>query len=134
MNLPHCIATKRVYEEPTSEDGKRVLVDRIWPRGMTRERAAVALWLKEAGPSHDLRRWFGHQPERWAEFCERYHDELKANPEVVTVLLALSQRGPVTLVYSARDEQHNQAVALRGFLERALESPGCSRAGREAPH
>jgi uncharacterized protein YeaO (DUF488 family) len=109
---------KRVYEPPAPTDGTRILVDRLWPRGLTKERARVDLWLKEIAPSTELRRWFGHDPARWAEFQARYRAELAANAEPVAHLRAEMARGPVTLVYGAKDEAHNDAIVLRDFLSR----------------
>jgi uncharacterized protein YeaO (DUF488 family) len=109
---------KRVYEPPAPADGTRILVDRLWPRGLTKERARVDLWLKEIAPSTELRRWFGHDPARWAEFQARYRAELAANAEPVAHLRAEMARGPVTLVYGAKDEAHNDAIVLRDFLSR----------------
>lgn len=108
---------KRVYEEPEKSDGFRILVDRVWPRGMTKEKAAVDLWLKEAGPSTELRKWFNHDSEKWSEFKKRYLKELKDN-EVIQEIKGHEKKGKVTLVYSARDEEHNQAVVLREFLQK----------------
>ena len=107
---------KRVYEPPAASDGTRVLVDRVWPRGVSKQRAAVDHWLKGVAPSTELRRWFGHDPTRWDEFRRRYAAELDLDPPDLARLRALP--GPVTLVYSARDEAHNQAVALRDYLAR----------------
>lgn len=109
--------TKRVYAAPEAGDGRRVLVDRLWPRGVKKADLAYDLWLKEIAPSHDLRTWFGHDPARWDEFRRRYGAELDANPEAVTRLRALAKTGPVTLLFSAKDEARNQAVALKGYLE-----------------
>lgn len=109
------IQIKRVYEQPKKSDGFRILVDRVWPRGMTKEKASVDLWLKEIGPSNELRKWFGHDPVRWEEFRKRYFAELKKNKEVVTQLKE-HLKNVVTLVYSAKDEEHNQAVVIREFL------------------
>ncbi|QND59191.1 DUF488 domain-containing protein [Mesorhizobium huakuii] len=110
------IAVKRVYAPPAAEDGQRVLVDRIWPRGVSKEHAALALWLKEIAPSDELRKWFGHEPKRWAEFQKRYGAELDGNEEAVTQLRGLLGHGKVTLLYGAHDEVHNNAVALAGYL------------------
>lgn len=110
------IRVKRVYEDPSPEDGTRVLVDRLWPRGISRERAAVAEWTREVAPSADLRKWFGHDPSRRAEFVRRYEAELDERPEAVEGLLERARKGRLTLVYSARDEDHNQAVALAAYL------------------
>jgi uncharacterized protein YeaO (DUF488 family) len=111
------IKIKRVYEAPEKSDGFRVLVDRVWPRGMTKEKASIDMWLKEIGPSTALRKWFGHDPERWTEFKKRYMQELKADKEEVATLKQHTSKGAVTLVYSAKDEAHNQAVVIREFLQ-----------------
>ncbi|WP_350258713.1 DUF488 domain-containing protein [Scrofimicrobium sp. R131] len=113
------IRIKRVYQPAAGEDGYRVLVDRIWPRGESKEKAHLDLWLKEVAPSTELRKWFGHDPEKMAEFTRRYTAELENNPEAVAQLRELVAQHPVvTLVYSARDETDNQAVVLKQFLER----------------
>ncbi len=101
-------------------EGVRVLVDRLWPRGISRAELPVDLWLRDIAPSDALRRWFGHDPGRWTEFAERYRKELAARPETVEELLALCRKGPVTLIYAARDEAHNNAVVLRDFLAERL--------------
>ena len=106
------IKLKRVYEQPDTKDGERVLVDRLWPRGLTKEKARVDLWLKEIAPSTELRRWFGHDPAKWTEFKRRYRAELKGNKEQVARLKDEMEKGPVTLLYGARDEEHNEAVVL----------------------
>ncbi|MBZ9668151.1 DUF488 domain-containing protein [Mesorhizobium sp. ESP7-2] len=110
------IAVKRVYEAPGNDDGQRVLVDRIWPRGVAKKDAALTLWLKEIAPSDELRKWFGHQTARWAEFQKRYRGELDGNEKAVAQLRALLGDGKVTLLYGAHDEAHNNAVALAGYL------------------
>lgn len=110
------IAVKRVYEAPAKADGERVLVDRIWPRGVSKEDAALALWLKDIAPSDALRKWFGHEPERWAEFRKRYWVELDGNMEAVALLRDVLREGKVTLLYGAHDEAHNNAVALAEYL------------------
>ena len=110
------IAVKRAYEAPDKADGQRVLVDRIWPRGVRKEDAELTLWLKEIAPSDELRKWFGHEPERWAEFQERYRAELDGNGEAVAELRGLLREGRVTLLYGAHDEAHNNAVALAEYL------------------
>jgi uncharacterized protein YeaO (DUF488 family) len=109
---------KRVYEEPAPSDGTRILVDRLWPRGLTKEKAHVDLWLKEIGPSNELRKWFGHDPARWTEFRTRYRAELKDNQEQITLLKKAVAKGHATLVYGAKDEEHNQAVVLHQLLTR----------------
>jgi uncharacterized protein YeaO (DUF488 family) len=111
------IRVKRVYEPAAKGDGARVLVDRVWPRGITKERAALDLWLKEIAPSTDLRKWFGHEPARWDEFRKRYGKELDGNGEAVEQLQGMIAKGPVTLLYSAHDAEHNQAVALLEYLQ-----------------
>ncbi|MGH6782577.1 MAG: DUF488 domain-containing protein [Sphingomonadaceae bacterium] len=112
------IRIKRIYEAAAKADGQRVLVDRIWPRGVSREAADLTLWLKEIAPSTELRKWFGHDPARWDEFRHRYRAELDANPDAVRRLRELAAKGDVTLLYGARDTAHNQAVALAGYLTR----------------
>jgi uncharacterized protein YeaO (DUF488 family) len=112
------IKLKRVYEEPSKADGERVLVERLWPRGLSKERAAIDLWLKDVAPSARLRKWFNHNPARWDEFRERYWRELEHNQEAVQLLKKKSRAGTVTLVYGARDEEHNGALALQQFLKR----------------
>ncbi len=110
------IQTKRVYDPPDPADGLRILVDRLWPRGMKKEAAHIDLWLKDVAPSSELRQWFHHQSPDWAEFCRRYTAELDARPQAVAALLEQAQHGPVTLLYSAHDVHFNQAVALRDYL------------------
>ncbi|MFO1056098.1 MAG: DUF488 family protein [Dongiaceae bacterium] len=110
------IRLKRAYEPPAAEDGTRILVDRLWPRGVRKPDLAIDRWLKEVAPSADLRRWFGHDPARWAEFRRRYAAELAANPEPLAELRRAAAAGRVTLVYAARDEAHNHAVLLRELL------------------
>jgi uncharacterized protein YeaO (DUF488 family) len=108
---------KRAYEKPSAADGERILVERLWPRGLTKARAAVDLWMKEVAPSPELRKWFGHDPARWKQFERRYWKELQGHKEEVEALRRRSRRGAVTLVYAAKDEQHNGALALKEFLE-----------------
>lgn len=103
---------KRVYDQPSAEDGTRILVDRLWPRGLTKEKAAVDLWLKDIAPSTELRKWFAHDPAKWDEFRKRYLAELKGNKEAVTTLKQQLKKGAVTLVYGARDQEHNEAEVL----------------------
>jgi uncharacterized protein YeaO (DUF488 family) len=112
------IRVKRVYEKPSRKDGFRVLVDRLWPRGLTKDRAAVDLWLKEAAPTPALRKWFGHDPARWIEFQTRYGKELRKNPKAVDLLRKKAGKRTVTLVYGARDTEHNGAVVLKRVLDR----------------
>ncbi|HJT58760.1 MAG TPA: DUF488 domain-containing protein [Ktedonobacteraceae bacterium] len=112
------VAIKRVYDAPESSDGTRILVDRLWPRGLSKERARVDVWLKEVAPSNDLRKWFGHDPDRFAEFRRRYEAELESESgqEALTKLRELAGQGPTTLVYAAHDSEHNNAVVLRDVL------------------
>jgi uncharacterized protein YeaO (DUF488 family) len=117
MEAAMTIGLKRVYEPRENEDGYRVLVDRLWPRGVSKDSAAIDLWLKEAAPSTDLRRWFNHDPAKWPEFKSRYFAELDDRREQLEPILEAIKREKITLVYSSRDEQHNQAVALRMYLE-----------------
>lgn len=110
------LALKRVYEPASAEDGQRVLVDRLWPRGLTRERAHLDLWLKQVAPSAELRKWFHHEERNWDEFRHRYLVELDGN-DAVNELRARIDAGKVTLLYGAHDEEHNHAVVLRDFLK-----------------
>jgi len=107
------IRIKRVYEQPDQHDGRRILVDRLWPRGLTKEKASVDLWLKDIAPSTELRKWFGHDPGKWAEFKGRYLAELKGNSEQIRLLKQELDKGIVTLVYGAKDEEHNEAVVIQ---------------------
>ena len=111
------IKLKRVYLQPAREDGLRVLVERLWPRGFTKEKAALDVWLKAVAPSPELRRWFGHDPAKWPEFCRRYWQELADKKKETDFLRQEGREGTVTLVYAARDEEHNAALALKQFLE-----------------
>lgn len=111
------IKLKRAYEAPSEADGFRVLVDRLWPRGLSKQSANIDLWLKEIAPSTALRKWFGHEPVEWDNFRERYFRELDKNPDAIEQLQEHAHRGRVTLVYSAKDEEHNDAVALKEYLE-----------------
>ncbi|MDO5704486.1 MAG: DUF488 domain-containing protein [Paracoccus sp. (in: a-proteobacteria)] len=111
------IAVKRAYDPPAPDDGARVLVDRLWPRGLTHEALALDLWLKEIAPTDALRHEFHHDPALWSEFQRQYAAELEANPAAVQTLRELVATGPVTLIYAAKDETHNNAVALRDWLK-----------------
>ena len=112
------IKIKRIYENPDKEDGKRILVDRLWPRGLTKEKASVDLWLKDIAPSTELPKWFGHDPDKRAAFRKRYHQELKENKEQVSLLKEQMKKGIVTLVYGAKDEIHNEALVLKELFNR----------------
>jgi uncharacterized protein YeaO (DUF488 family) len=111
------IKLKRVYEDPSPNDGVRVLVERLWPRGLSKKRAAVDLWLKEVAPSPELRKWFGHDPARWKQFKERYREELRVKKDAIRLLKQEAKKGTVTLVYAARDEEHNGALVLKRRLQ-----------------
>jgi uncharacterized protein YeaO (DUF488 family) len=117
------VKLKRAYEPASETDGTRVLVDRLWPRGVSKADAALDQWMKEIAPSTGLRKWFGHDPDRWEEFCRRYSEELHQNAELLSQLRSLARQRPVTLVYSAHDEVHNDAIVLRDVI-----------LGRQIPH
>lgn len=117
--LPDNVRLKRAYEPAAGSDGERILVDRLWPRGISKDDAAIDRWEKALAPSTELRKWFGHDPDRWDEFQTRYKAELSEHQEEVSALRELAARKPVTLVYGARDEQHNDAVVLRDVLLKA---------------
>jgi len=116
------IRLKRAYEEPAEDDGTRILVERLWPRGVTKERAAIDLWAKEVAPSPELRRWYGHDPARWAEFRRRYQAELEGRGEELGEIERRLSEGPVTFVFAAKDEGRNGAVVLKEYLERSTRS------------
>lgn len=121
------IKIKHIYEPPEATDGLRILVDRVWPRGVSKQKAALDHWLKEIGPSTALRKWFGHKPERWSEFRKRYKKELTANPAMKD-LRVLAKAKNVTLLFGARDEQHNQAAVLAKLLNKHSRSTAGPRA------
>ena len=110
------VTIKRVYDPPVDTDGRRILVDRLWPRGLSKPGARVDLWLKDVAPSAELRKWFAHDPARWPEFQARYRRELAGKPDLLKQLRAEARSGKVTLLYAARDEQHNNAAVLRSVL------------------
>lgn len=111
------VALKRAYEPASPDDGARILVDRLWPRGVSKEKAALTEWMKQIAPSDELRRWFNHDPARWDEFRERYMRELKGHTELLDHIRKLAKAGPVTLIYGAKDQQHNEATVLRDLLD-----------------
>jgi uncharacterized protein YeaO (DUF488 family) len=122
------VRLKRAYEPPEKTDGARILVDRLWPRGVSKAEAKLDEWIKEIAPSAELRMWFGHDPRRWDEFRERYRTELAEHSETLKDLRRRAREGPITLVYSARDEIHNDAVVLRNvILGRAEKEPSNDR-------
>ena len=110
------VKLKRAYEEPSSDDGVRILIDRLWPRGISKKGAALDLWMKEIAPSDELRKWFHHEPDRWSEFQQRYRSEVDANQPLLDQLRSMARKGPITLVYSARNEEQNNATALKDFI------------------
>jgi uncharacterized protein YeaO (DUF488 family) len=118
MSKPAAIRLKRAYEEPSKDDGTRILVERLWPRGLSREKAAIDHWAKEIAPSPELRKWYGHDPDKWDEFRRRYRAELDRKGDLLDDLRHRLRSGPVTFVYAARDEQHNSALVLKEYLER----------------
>jgi uncharacterized protein YeaO (DUF488 family) len=110
------VQVKRVYDAPAESDGRRILVDRLWPRGLTKEKAAIDVWLKEVSPSNELRKWYGHDPEKWDEFRRRFGAELDANPEAVAELRAELKKGRSTLLFGSKETEINNAMALREYL------------------
>jgi len=121
------VKLKRVYEPVARTDGPRFLVERLWPRGISKERLHLTAWLKEVGPSTELRRWFGHDPLKWSRFRTRYFRELDAQPESWRPILTAARRGIVTLIYSSHDEEHNNAMALKEYLQAKRRRPPPSR-------
>ncbi|MCS7284368.1 MAG: DUF488 domain-containing protein [Hydrogenobacter thermophilus] len=117
------IKLKRVYEPPSESDGRRVLVERLWPRGVKKEEAKIHIWMKDIAPSHQLRRWFSHDPEKFEEFKERYIKELESKEDLLLKLVDEARRDTLTLIYSAKDENHNSAVVLKEVIEKILTSP-----------
>jgi uncharacterized protein YeaO (DUF488 family) len=117
--MTHTIRLKRAYDAPAAGDGFRILVDRLWPRGVSKASAHIDLWLKDVAPSTELRQWFGHDPAKWAEFQARYRSELAGHPEAIQAILEHAHEGTVTLVFGARDVEHNDAVVLKPYLEQA---------------
>jgi uncharacterized protein YeaO (DUF488 family) len=131
------IRVKRVYDPPSEDDGTRILVDRLWPRGLSKERAGIHLWLREAGPSAELRKWFGHDPARWEEFRRRYWAELSEKRDLVLAIRKKEREGPVTLLHAARDRARNNAVVLKMFLEDeglVLSASGSRPTGTDGDH
>ena len=118
------IKIKRVYEQLDKKDGERILVDRLWPRGLTKEKAGVDLWLKEIAPSTELRKWFAHDPNKWKSFRGRYETEIRHKDDLIKVLKQKAREGTITLIYGARDEKHNEALVLKQFLEKNEQGSG----------
>ena len=123
---------KRAYEPVEASDGRRVLVDRLWPRGLSKRRLAIDEWMKELSPSSELRRWFRHDPKKWIEFRRRYKRELRQHTELLEQLARLASRRRVTLVFGARDEEHNDAVVLLDVIRRRMEHPALRRSPRRS--
>lgn len=123
---------KRVYDPVSHTDGTRVLVERLWPRGFSKAKLQVSAWLKDAGPSTELRKWFSHDPEKWSRFRTRYFRELESRPEAWRAIVSAARRGTVTLVYSSHDEQHNNAVALKDYVLAKMRTPHASPDAVEA--
>ena len=121
------VRLKRAYEPPAADDGIRILVDRLWPRAISKQALALDEWMKDIAPSTELRRWFGHDPGRWHEFCRRYAAEVHEHQDLLEELRARARKGRITLVYSARDETHNDAVALRNLILRDLPDRGTAK-------
>jgi uncharacterized protein YeaO (DUF488 family) len=116
------IRIKRAYDRPEADDGVRILVERLWPRGLSKKDAQVDNWLKDAAPSTELRKWFSHDPSKWEEFKRRYYRELDRNPDALNHLLEITQKGDVTFVYSSREERFNSAHALKEYLDKLVRS------------
>ncbi len=111
------IRIKRVYDKPSRDDGKRILIDRLWPRGLTKEDAKIDEWMKDVAPSTELRKWFGHDPGKWGEFKRRFFSELRGKQDLVDGIVSAAQRGPVTLLFGSKEERYNNAVALKEYIE-----------------
>jgi len=116
--------TKRIYEKPEKADGFRILVDRLWPRGLSKEKAQVDEWLKDIAPSDELRKWFSHDPQKWEVFKKRYFGELETKKELIELIVTKSKGKPVTLVYAAKEEKFNNALSLKEYLETRRKSTG----------
>ena len=122
------IQLKRAYEKPSKDDGERFLVERLWPRGVKKTSLPITAWLKDAAPSTELRKWFNHDPAKWKTFRERYLAELKSRPEALQPLVDAARKGTITLIYSSHDEEYNNAVALKEYLEKKA---GASKVARK---
>ncbi|MCJ7457969.1 MAG: DUF488 family protein [candidate division Zixibacteria bacterium] len=114
------LKVKRVYEEPAKEDGFRILIDRLWPRGLTKERAKVDLWLKDIAPSDALRKWYGHDPKKWLEFKHRYFSELKDKKESLDLIESKAKKGTVTILFGSKEERFNNAMALKEYFQKKM--------------
>ena len=127
------ISLKRAYEIPSPSDGCRILVERLWPRGLSKQDAKIDLWPKEAAPSTELRRWFNHEPDKWAEFKRRYFKELRASEEPLQFILERVRAGRVTFVFASRESRFNNAAALKEYLERTISGSRSRAVGRRGP-
>jgi len=114
------IKIKRIYDEPTKDDGKRVLVDRLWPRGISKDRAKIDLWAKDIAPSHELRKWFNHDPDKWIEFEEKYFSELDSKSEFLVPIFELIKNNNVTFIFSSKETRFNNAVSLKQYFEQKV--------------
>lgn len=126
----HPIRIKRAYEKPESSDGARFLVDRLWPRGVTKEALAIEAWLKDLAPSNELRQWYHHDLGQWTEFRKRYFNELRNHPQAVLPLIEAARKGPISLLFSSKQVEHNNAVALKEFLEQQLAGTAAPKAAK----
>jgi uncharacterized protein YeaO (DUF488 family) len=115
------IRIKRIYDPPSPQDGFRILVDRLWPRGLSKEKAKVDLWLREISPSNELRKWYAHDPDKWTEFKKKYHEEIKEKKEEFDLLRKKAREGTVTFLFSSKEGKLNNAAALKAFVERKRE-------------
>jgi uncharacterized protein YeaO (DUF488 family) len=129
---PATLRLKRAYEPRASGDGRRILVDRLWPRGVSKERLAIDAWMKDLAPSAELRRWFGHDPAKWLVFRRRYARELKAHPELIELIASYALEGKVTLIFGARDESHNDAVVLAAVVRQRMAAIRGRRRGEDS--
>ena len=127
------IRLKRAYDPPSKQDGRRILVERLWPRGLTKEKAAVDQWLKDIAPSPQLRKWFSHDPDKWEDFCKRYRAELDENQDPVRQLKEICSAGTVTFVFAARDTERNSAIVLKAYLESSAKTGRINRRYRYGP-
>lgn len=127
------IMLKRAYDPISRSDGTRLLVERLWPRGVAKAKLKIEAWLKDVAPSTELRKWFGHDPDKWNEFRRRYRRELDSHPEAWRSIVAAARRGPVTLVYSSHDERHNNAIALQEYLEAKTRRPARAVSADRSP-
>ena len=117
------IKIKRVYDKPSRDDGRRILIDRLWPRGLTKEDAALGEWLRDAAPSNELRKWYGHDPAKWGAFRKRFASELREHEDAVEAIISAARKGTVTLLFGSKEERLNNAVALKEYIESRMKAP-----------